>query len=83
MILKIRPNDVGWNRIVVAPPRKAGSAVLRNRLRRVGKEAFRTQKELFRPGYDCAIIVFPGEYSFAERQQQLRTLFRQASLLRQ
>jgi ribonuclease P protein component len=83
MILKIRPNSLGRNRIAVAPPRKAGSAVIRNRLRRAGKEAYRTQKELFRSGYDCVIIVFPGEYSFAERQSQVRTLCRDAGLLKQ
>lgn len=82
MILKVRPNEVGRSRIVVTPPRKAGSAVVRNRLRRIGKEVYRTQKELFAPGYDCAIIIFPGEYSFEERKEQLRALFRRAGLLK-
>ena len=83
MVLKIRPNEAGYNRIVVAPPRKAGSAVVRNRLRRIGKEAYRSQKERFEPGFDIAIIIFPGDYSFAERQNQLRDLFAQAGLLRE
>jgi ribonuclease P protein component len=82
MILKVRPNEVGHNRIVVAPPRKAGSAVVRNRLRRIGTEAYRTQKELFACGYDCAIIVFPGDFSFEERKEHLRTLCRRAGLLK-
>jgi ribonuclease P protein component len=83
MILKVLPNNVDYNRIVVAPPRKAGSAVVRNRLRRIGKEAYRTQKEIFRNGYDCAFIVFPGDYSFQERQAQVRALFAQADMMRE
>lgn len=62
-------------------PRSVGKAVRRNRLRRVGKEIFRTIKHTILGGYDFVFVVYPGDYSFQERQEQFIRLLSDARVL--
>lgn len=48
----VAPNGLGHPRVASAVPRRYGSAVRRNRLRRLYKEAFRHEKERLPAGYD-------------------------------
>lgn len=73
-------NRLSYNRIVVVPSKGFGNAVKRNRCRRHGKEAFRAQKEEIKTGYDLVFLCFPGEYSFAERLNQMSRLLMKAEL---
>lgn len=81
MRISYLPTDRRFSRVVVIPARGFGNAVRRNLCRRHGKEAFRALKRRIRQGVDLAIVCFPGEYSFAERQNQLSSLLRKARLL--
>ena len=80
MRLAYLPNDRPQNRIVVVPARGFRTAVERNLCRRHGKEAYRALKADCSVGFDLAIVCFPGEYSFAERRDQLSSLFTKAHL---
>jgi ribonuclease P protein component len=80
MRLAYLPNGREYNRIVVVPVRGFRTAVQRNLCRRHGKEAYRALKPDIEQGYDLAIVCYPGEYTFAERQNQLSSLLRKAHL---
>lgn len=74
-------NELPYNRIVFTFPRKYGNAVERNRARRVGREAYRHICGDVEPGYDLALLVYPGRDFFAARMEQLRLLLLKAGLL--
>lgn len=49
--------DAGGPRLGIAASRKVGCAVVRNRVRRLIREAFRSTRELFPDGVDVVVIV--------------------------
>jgi len=55
-IMIVAENELGYRRIGVSVSRKAGKAVVRNRIRRVIKEYFRLNKEKFPPSSDILFI---------------------------
>ncbi|NBF41129.1 MAG: ribonuclease P protein component [Spirochaetes bacterium] len=79
--LRIMENALPYNRVLVAPVKKAGNAVNRNRLRRAGKEVYRRLKPRLDGGFDLAFVVYPGDYSFSERLEQFQRLLRDARVL--
>jgi ribonuclease P protein component len=79
--LRIMENGLPYNRVLVAPVRKSGNAVQRNRLRRVGKEAYRRLKPRLQTGFDLAFVVYPGDYTFDDRLEHFQRLLRQARVL--
>jgi ribonuclease P protein component len=61
LVLVVRPNDLGSSRVGVAASRKAGSAVERNRAKRVLREAARhLYPEFESKGWDVVLIARPG-----------------------
>lgn len=74
MRLACAPNDLEYCRIVVIPARGHKNAVARNRSKRLGREAFRSLKDRVRPGFDVAIVCYPGTYHYADRKEQLEHL---------
>ncbi|MFO8063718.1 MAG: ribonuclease P protein component [Spirochaetia bacterium] len=79
--LRIMENALSYNRVLIAPVKKAGNAVRRNRLRRVGKEAYRRLKPRLHQGFDMAFVVYPGNYTFNDRLEQFKRLLRDAHVL--
>jgi ribonuclease P protein component len=79
--LLFRENGLDYSRVVFIPTRKARTAVERNRTRRLGKEAFRQIKQGVKAGYDLAFILYPGDYTYEERFQQISSLLGKAGLL--
>ena len=75
-------NGLGRNRIAFTCARKFGTAVERNRARRLGREAYRLLKNRLESGYDLVLLVYPGRDSLADRMDQLATLFARAGLTR-
>jgi len=53
-----RRNEVGFRRLGIVVGRKAGGAVVRNRIRRLLREAFRATEEKWPEDYDY--ILLPG-----------------------
>ncbi len=80
MKLRYIENNRDHNRVLVVPERKHKNAVRRNAAKRVARELFRTAKPSFQGGYDCALIMFVGSYSFHDRYRQFSYLVRKAGL---
>lgn len=79
--LKIVDNGLNRNRALVVPPRKSGTKARKNRLRRVGKEAYRHIKPELVPGHDLVFVVYPGAERLEDRIRQFRKVLGQAGLL--
>ena len=80
MKLLLVNNDLPRNRFLFTMVRKYGNAVQRNRVRRVQREIVRGLKHEIREGHDMAFIVFPGDYTFSDRSDQVRALIQKAGL---
>ena len=74
-------NGLSHNRIAFAFPRKYGTAVERNRSRRLSREAYRLMRKELRKGFDLVLLVYPGRDDFSTRTDQLKGLFSRAGLI--
>jgi len=76
-------NNLPRNRICFTFSRGFGTAVKRNRARRLGREAYRNLKSRLHCGYDLILLLYTDEDSqtFAGRREQLEYLFTRAGLL--
>lgn len=59
LVLYMSKNDCGWARLGVSVGKACGKAVLRNRLKRLIREAFRQEREKIAPGFDYVVMVSP------------------------
>lgn len=55
-----RPNGLEWSRFGVAAGRSVGGAVVRNRAKRLLREAVRPHLARTHPGWDVVLIARPG-----------------------
>lgn len=78
--LRFTQNGLDVNRVGITLTRKFGNAVQRNKAKRRAREIYRNMKHSICRGYDIMIVLYPGSYTFEDRQSQLTRLFRQASL---
>ncbi len=70
----VKRNELGHNRFVVIPVRKYGNSIERNYSRRILREIYRKNKQLFPAGNDIIIVLYPGRYRYHERYQQFLEL---------
>lgn len=80
VVLYARKNRLGVNRLGVTASTKLGHAVVRNRLRRRIREAYRLHEERFRAGYDL-VAVARGRAVTAPYRQVENDLLRAAKRL--
>ena len=80
--LRIVENDQGWSRVVFAAVRKFPNAVERNRARRRVREAYRNMKVHIDGHFDIAFVLYPGDYSYSERYQQVEKLLRRSGAIK-
>ena len=81
--LFVLKNDLPHNRICFTFSRGFGNAVVRNRARRLGREAFRLMKPCLYGGYDLILLVYPeSDMALSGRMGQLESLFYKAGLLK-
>lgn len=57
LVLYARPNRSNTNRVGVTVSKKLGGAVVRNRVRRRLREAYRLNEQQFRPGWDIVVVA--------------------------
>ena len=78
--LVYRSNGSNTNRLLVTLRRKFGTAVERNRARRLVKEAYRIQKSNIRSGYDIGFVVYQKSMSYTETAEAMLSLLKRAGL---
>jgi len=61
LMIYSRPNGLSYPRLGLSTSRKVGTAVRRNRIRRLLREAFRHLQHDLPAGYDLLIVVRPHE----------------------
>lgn len=65
MLLALQKED-GPSRLGVVASRKVGPAVARNRAKRLVREAFRRNPDVFPPRLDVVIVIRPGTHRLAQ-----------------
>lgn len=80
LVLFARANARGANRLGVTATKKIGNAVIRNRARRLVREAYRQVRRQLTGGYDLVVVVRPPllELSPAELAPVLASAFERA-----
>ena len=56
--------------------------MLRNRHKRLCREAFRALKERIEPGFDLAFVLYPGPFGYRDRLCQMEVVLDRAGLKR-
>ncbi len=57
LVMYIRKNDLGRNRLGISVSKKVGNSVVRHHLTRLIRESYRLQEEYFLCGYDIVVVV--------------------------
>jgi ribonuclease P protein component len=60
LTLYVAPNECGHPRLGVSVGKSSGNSVVRNRLKRVLREAFRRNQDRIPPGFDYVLMIAPG-----------------------
>jgi ribonuclease P protein component len=79
--LLFQKNDVGWNRFGCGVARGCRTAVLRNREKRLSREAYRHLKGRLADGWDLFVIVRRPGATYSDRYRDFGILFSEAGLL--
>lgn len=79
--LVARQNGLEIRRFAVTLVRKYGNAVSRNYARRILKEIYRNTKQNLPGGIDLIVVLYPGDFSYHERERQFMKLIRRADFV--
>lgn len=84
LVLCALPNDLDHNRFGFSASHWVGNAVVRNRVKRLMREAVRPRQEDIEEGWDLVFIARNPirEASFKQVDQAVRQLLRRAGLLK-
>lgn len=59
-VMYVSKNNLGVNRLGVSVSKKVGNSVVRHRMKRLVKEGFRLQEDMFNSSLDIVVIVRKG-----------------------
>ena len=84
LVLFIMQNGQTFNRVGFSASKKVGKSVVRNRVRRLMKESFRSVEGKLEPGYDLVFIarVNSKEASYIEIERAMIHLLKKSKLLK-
>jgi ribonuclease P protein component len=57
LVMYVKENDLGYNRIGISVSKKVGNSVVRHRLKRLIKESYRLHEDMFNSSLDVVIIA--------------------------
>lgn len=57
LVMYVKKNDLGINRIGISVSKKVGNSVVRHRITRLIRESYRLNEEKFLAGYDLVVIA--------------------------
>lgn len=82
MVLYVRPNRLGINRVGITVGKKLGHAVVRNRIRRRMREVYRLNEHCLTSGWDIVIVMRSRaiEARFSELDSGFQKLAAQAGI---
>ena len=85
LVLYARKNRTGMNRVGITVSKKLGCAVIRNRVRRRVREAYRLQEERFAPGWDIVVVARSRciDADFGKLQNAYLALAQKAGILKE
>ena len=63
LIMYIKENGLGKNRIGISVSKKVGNSVVRHRVTRLVRESYRLHESIFNSGLDIVIVARPGAAS--------------------
>ena len=75
-----RKNGLSMNRVLIAPVKSIGNSVERNYQKRLVREVYRHEKPYLKTGFDFGFILYPGNYQFNDRKNQVREVLSRANL---
>ena len=83
LVLYARKNRTDTNRVGITVSKRLGKAVVRNRVRRRIREAYRLNEQKFLPGWDIVIVARSRavEVSFRKLTESLLALADRAGIL--
>lgn len=83
MLLNTAPNGLQSNRYGIVTSKRLGGAVVRNRVRRLLREAIRAEDAALQRGWDVVVVAHPAAVGqpLSELHGAYRTLIVQAGLL--
>jgi ribonuclease P protein component len=61
LVVYVDSNGLGWSRLGIRASRRVGTAVVRNRLRRLVREAFRLRQDRLPVGLDVLCTLRPAD----------------------
>lgn len=76
-------NNEDKTRLLISIVRKFGTAVERNKVKRIAREFFRNNKHKIKKGFDFALVIYPGQYENKERFEQFEYLFKSSKYIEQ
>ena len=84
LVMFIKENNSQTNRIGISVSKKVGNSVIRHRVKRLIKESYRLQEEMFNSGLDIVIIarVTAKEISYKEIESAVLHLGRLHKIMR-
>ena len=57
LVMYVKENDLGINRLGISVSKKVGNSVVRHRVKRLIKESYRLQEDMFNSSLDMVIIA--------------------------
>ena len=84
LVMYIKENGLGMNRIGISVSKKVGNSVVRHRVKRLVKESYRLHENIFNSGLDMVIVARAGasEVGYYELERALLHLSKLHEIIR-